>query len=101
MDEQQTIPGVRKPRQRHGAALAALEETLSEWRAAGHLTGRQHAAVRNLLRSSARNLDRANDDTEVSPYSRAMVLRIHNELLAGYAPDAAPVDDDLGPDPAA
>jgi hypothetical protein len=78
---------------RRGPVEAALDHALTEWRKAGHLTGAEHAATRNVLRTSAKNLDRALADHDTSPYVVGQLTRWHNDLLTAHAPPGDVADD--------
>jgi len=90
-----TFDSATRPTRKRGSAERAVVEALHSWRP--HLVGPEHAGTRMVLRTAAKNLDRAVAAAE-SPYVVGQLTRWLNELLTLHAP-AATDEDDLPPDP--
>lgn len=79
-----------------------MARTLAAWRRAGHLTGDEHSATRDLLTVAYRAVDAAEHamrEGEATAYALAMVTRTAHELLRAWSPPSSdgtdPLDDHL------
>ena len=86
-----------QPRRAKGSTESAWDRQLHAWLGIGWLGGDENAAIRNVIRSAARNVDAAQRDPDTSHYVRGQLLRWYNELVMQHAPPADTGDDE--PDP--
>jgi len=96
--DQQRLTVGKAGRRREGHHEREARRTLAAWSRQAHLVGDENAAVRDVIKAAARNLDRADNDDATSPYARAYIQRQYNDLLVAHQPHPAE-QDTSGVDP--
>jgi hypothetical protein len=90
------MPLFARGRRAAGPLERSLAETLRAWAARDHLTGRENAGRRAILRELARAADEAARrmrDDDGSPWTASSCDREYRAALDAYAPPARPTLD--------